>query len=93
MVPPAQIKDRRELVSGGLRVWVLPFESDVEPSTEGGLVVKGEGEAMILLAAGKEPEIGSRFKALGVKHDNRELFPDLTKIWSGLLESQESSGD
>lgn len=90
LAPAAKIKDRRELVANGLRVWVLPFESDVEPSPNGGLAVKGEGEAMILLAAGKEAGVADRFRALGTRYDQRDLFPDLTKVWAGLLESQKS---
>ena len=85
-----RIKDRRELDSKGLRVWVLPFESDVEPDGEG-LVVRGEGEALILLATGSKRELDGRFRALGLKYDGRDEFPDLTKIRTGLRQAQEDT--
>jgi hypothetical protein len=84
-----RIKDRRELDSKGLRVWVLPFESDVEPDGEG-LAVRGEGEALILLATGSRQELDGRFRALGLKYDGRDSFPDLTKVWDGLKKSKEN---
>ncbi len=84
----SRIKNRRELDSKGLRVWVLPFESDVEPDGEG-LVVRGEGEALILLAAGTRRELDVRFRDIGMKYDGRDSFPDLIKIWAGLKKSQE----
>jgi len=87
-----QIKDRRELDSNGLRVWVLPFESDVSPDGEG-LVVRGEGEALILLADGHRQQLDRRFQALGLKHDGREVSPDLTKLWSELLKMQKRAAD
>ena len=87
-----RIKDRRELDSRGLRVWVLPFESDVAPDGEG-LVVRGEGEALILLAAGHRQQLDHRFQALGLKYDGRDEFPDLTKLWSGLLKMQKTATD
>lgn len=82
-----RIKDRRELDSKGLRVWVLPFESDVETDGDG-LVVRGEGEALILIATGSPQQLDERFSALGMKYDGRDSFPDLTKIWVGLRKSQ-----
>lgn len=86
---PSHIKDRRELDSKGLRVWVLPFESDVEPDGSG-LAVRGEGEALILVAFGPRHELDGRFQALGQKFDGRDSFPDLTKVWAGLKRSQEN---
>lgn len=85
----SRIKDRREMDSKGLRVWVLPFESDVEPDDDG-LIVRGEGEALILLAVGSRQELDGRFRVLGLKYDHRDSFPDLTKIWAGLKKSQEN---
>ncbi len=85
----SRIKDRRELDSKGLRVWVLPFESDVETDGDG-LAVRGEGEALILLAVGSPQELDGRFRALGLKYDGRDSFPDLTKVWAGLKKSQEN---
>lgn len=82
-----RVKDRRELDAEGLRVWVLPFESDVESSGQG-LAVRGEGEALILLALGSRQELNERLGALGRKYDGRESFPDLTKVWAGLLDAK-----
>ncbi|OYV06350.1 MAG: hypothetical protein CFE26_06770 [Verrucomicrobiales bacterium VVV1] len=84
-----RIKDRRELDSKGLRVWVLPFESDVEADGEG-LVVRGEGEALILLSTGTRRELDGRLRDLGMKYDGRDSFPDLTRIWAGLKKSKEN---
>lgn len=83
------IRSRRELDAGKLRAWVLPFESDVEPS-EGGIVVRGEGEALILVAEGSRTELDRRLGRLGLRFDGREAFPDLTRIWSGLLALQDA---
>jgi hypothetical protein len=85
----ARVRDRRELDSSGVRAWVLPFESDVE-TTDKGLAVRGEGEMMILLATGSRRELDSRIQALGLKYDERETFPNLAKVWSGLLLAQQS---
>lgn len=89
-----RIEDRREILSRHLHVWVLPFESDVE--TRGpGLAVRGEGEALILVAARNRGTSSERFRALARKFDGRDTFPDLTRVWAGLRKSQESaiSGD
>lgn len=86
----ARIRDRREFDSRGVRAWVLPFESDVE-TTGQGLAVRGEGEMMILLATGSRHELDSRIAALGLKYDGRERFPDLAKVWAGLLQAQQSA--
>lgn len=83
-----RIKDRRELDSKGARVWVLPCESDVE-ADGGGLMVRGEGEALILMAAGGSEDLDRRFRALAIKHDGLNSFPDPSRIWSGLRQSQE----
>lgn len=86
----ACVRDRRELASPGVRAWVLPFESDVE-TTDQGLAVRGEGELMILLATGSRLELDGRMPALGLKYDGRERFPDLAKVWAGLLRAQQSA--
>lgn len=86
----ATIGNRRELDTGNLRAWVLPFESDVEPSPKG-IAVRGEGEALVLLSEGSSAELDQRIRRLGRRFDGRESFPDLTRIWSGLLALQHAT--
>ncbi len=79
-------EDRRQLVwrrdGREVRVWVLPFESDVE-GADGGIRVRGEGEALVILDAGEGPR-GTTFKALAEKFDPGREPADPGKIWRGI---------
>jgi hypothetical protein len=89
-----RVEDRRILVLKGksagkpfeARAWVYPMESEVTPG-EKEITVRGEGEAIILLAATRdETEIAAlpeRIKPLGFGGDEH---PDLFQVWNGLLE-------
>jgi len=80
------IEDRRVLVLPNARVWVHPMESEVSPG-DGEITVRGEGEALILLAATSDPaqiaQLPDRMKALGF---GGKEHPDLQAVWTGLLE-------
>ncbi|MCW1922751.1 glycoside hydrolase family 95 protein [Luteolibacter arcticus] len=84
----AKVEDRRILFvedkDFATRAWVYPMESDVTPG-ENEITVKGEGEALILLAAtadaAKIPRLPDRIKAL-----TGEGHPDTFALWNGLLE-------
>jgi len=86
----AKVEDRRMLAlqnkdnKFAARVWVYPMESEVTPG-ENEITVKGEGEALILLAAttdaNKAPHLPDRLKALA-----GEAHPDTFALWNGLLE-------
>ena len=84
----AKVEDRRILAlqnkDFAARVWVYPMESDVTPG-ENEITVKGEGEALVLLAAttnaDKIPLLPDRVKALA-----GENHPDTFALWTGLLE-------
>lgn len=84
-----EIRDRRELVAPGVHAWVLPFESDVR-SDRGGVAVEGEGEALVIVAFG-QGHLAGRFSAIGEKYAQRAVFPDLIKVWEGLLSAQTAS--
>lgn len=93
---PAKLRvdDRRILILNGqsegkpfeARAWVYPMESEVTPG-EREITVRGEGEALILLAASKDPEaiasLSERINPLGF---GGEDHPDLFQVWTGLLE-------
>lgn len=92
-----RIEDRRQLVqpviadapaSIGAHVWVIPFESDVTPDGDS-IVVRGEGEAMILLtyAAARETTqpLAETLARLGKRYDPDHNPPDPAKIWHGVL--------
>ena len=100
-----KIEDRRQLVrpaatgqpaGTGAHVWVLPFESDVaaDGST---IVVRGEGEAMILLtyAAAREPTqpLAETLARLGRRYDPDHNPPDPAKIWHGVLANHLKSAE
>lgn len=84
----AKVEDRRMLAlqdkDFAARAWVYPMESEVTPG-ENEITVKGEGEALVLLAATTDatrvPHLPDRVKALaGDDH------PDTFALWTGLLE-------
>ncbi|WP_035601065.1 glycoside hydrolase N-terminal domain-containing protein [Haloferula sp. BvORR071] len=89
-----KVEDRRILTlngkSGGkpfaARAWVYPMESEVTPG-EKEITVRGEGEALILLAATRDPDkiatLPDRLKPLGFGGDDH---PDVFQVWNGLLE-------
>lgn len=93
----SRVEDRRILILDGhlegqkskpfeARVWVFPMESEVTPG-EGEITVRGEGEALILLAAATGPEeikaLPEKIKPLGF---GGEEHPDLFQVWKGLLD-------
>jgi hypothetical protein len=81
------IEDRRELVvrtaEGGeaARAWVLPFESDVEPD-DGRIVLRGEGEALVILRPGGNA--GDLLRRLAAEYDGGRWPPDPIRLWRGL---------
>jgi hypothetical protein len=93
----AHVEDRRILILKGdlggkrakpfeARAWVYPMESEVTPGARE-ITVKGEGEALILLAAETDPEkiktLPDRIKPLGF---GVEEHPDIFQVWKGLLD-------
>ncbi len=86
------ISNRRELVAEAGKgtashLWVLPFESDVEPD-DGGIRVRGEGEALIVWAFGKSgtgAELAGAFARVAARHDPGREHPDVSKIWQAVL--------
>ena len=84
----AKVEDRRILAvqynDFAARTWVYPMESEVTPG-ENEITVKGEGEALVLIAATTEaakiPLLPDRIKALA----NAD-HPDTAALWAGLLE-------
>lgn len=85
------IEDRRVLVLPQARAWIHPMESEVTPG-DGEITVRGEGEALILVAATADPakiaQLPDRVKALGFGGSEH---PDLQAVWTGLLERQKQS--
>ncbi|RYD67071.1 MAG: hypothetical protein EOP83_03580 [Verrucomicrobiaceae bacterium] len=83
----AKVEDRRMLVlqdkDFAARAWVYPMESEVTPG-ENEITVKGEGEALVLLAVTTDKEhilhLPDRIKALA-----GEDHPDTFALWTGLL--------
>lgn len=82
------------------RAWVLPFESEVKPDGAA-MVVQGEGEALIVLAAGTDysdspsskvdrlKAVAGAMARLAEKYDGRDEHPDFTRIWARALEAQQ----
>jgi len=95
----AKVEDRRILVLKGkssgkpfeARVWVYPMESEVTPGDRE-ITVRGEGEALILLAASRDPGeikvLPERIKPLGFGGDEH---PDVFQVWNGLLERHKAA--
>lgn len=97
LVPPAEgpvsIENRRQLVwtAAGAgeppevreaRLWVLPFESEVGPE-DAAIVVRGEGEALIVLDFGTESR-EETLAGLGRNYDPGRTPPDPVRIWHGV---------
>ena len=99
LIPPdgkgeTVVKDRRELVwsapakDGPLaRVWVIPFESDVE--TEGNtLTLRGEGECLVIFNFAQrnsaQNPIENTWQRLIDTHDPGADPADPTKIWAAI---------
>ena len=84
----ARVEERRMLAlqskDFAARVWVYPMESEVTPG-ENEITVKGEGEALVLIAAttdaNKASHLPDRLKPL-----TGEDHPDAFALWTGLLE-------
>jgi hypothetical protein len=96
---PAKIEKRKEMVipanekTGDFvaHAWILPFESDVTPEGNS-IVVRGEGEAMVLLTYVKDPQtLADTLNRLGNRYDPGHSPPDLIKIWHGILETKTKS--
>lgn len=100
----ATVEDRRVLVMENAaddppafpaaRIWVFPMESEVTPGTAE-ITVRGEGEALILCAITRSSEghylpavPADRLRPLGFGGDEP---PDLSRVWSGLLERQQTA--
>ena len=101
----AKIEDRRRFVrpavadqpdSLGAEVWVLPFESDVATEDDS-IAVRGEGEAMILIAYAAAREttlpLAETLARLGKRYDPGHLPPDPSKIWHGVLANHLKSAE
>ena len=93
----ARVEDRRTLILNGnidgkkskpfeARAWVYPMESEVSPGAAE-ITVKGEGEALILLAAATDEEaikaLPDKLKPLGF---GGEEHADVSLVWKGLLD-------
>ena len=69
------------------------MESEVTPG-ESEITVRGEGEALILVAATSDPErlpaLPERMKALGFGGPEH---PDVFAVWNGLLERQRKTAE
>lgn len=87
-------EDRRQLVvtpdkGPASHVWVIPFESDVEPDG-GGITVRGEGEAIIVWNFSPDKSgaegLARTWARLAERHDPGHTPPDVSKIWHGVLE-------
>jgi len=77
--------ERGELAANKARLWVFPFESEVAPEGKD-MVVRGEGEAMIVVSTGT----GSLAK-LAAKYDPGAEHPDASKLWHKALEAHISA--
>lgn len=94
-----RIEDRRILILDGksagkpfeARAWVYPMESEVSPG-KNEITVRGEGEALILLAASRDTgeikALADRLKPLGIGGDEH---PDVFQVWNGLLERHKAA--
>ncbi len=98
LLPPGgqgavRVENRRELAwaaagesEAQIRVWVIPFESDVE--TEGDSVtLRGEGECLVVIAAatgGHGASVAGRWRSIAARHDPGVEHPDPVKIWQAI---------
>ncbi|MGC4013177.1 MAG: glycoside hydrolase N-terminal domain-containing protein [Luteolibacter sp.] len=80
-VAGAPTGNRGELNCEGIRLCVLPFESEVE-SDDKAMQVRGEGEALIVISAG-----AGSLATLAAKYDPGAEHPDATKLWTKALEA------
>lgn len=94
----ARIEDRRMLVLNGgggnpfeARAWIYPMESEVSPG-DGEITVRGEGEALILVAASSDPAVvpllAGRMKEHGFGGPEH---PDIFRLWHTLLDRHRSA--
>ncbi len=97
--PPSQVRieDRRQLIASpaesgpSARLWVLPFEAEVKSEGQS-IVVRGEGEAMIVLNFSKEKSaeqtLSQTLSNLGTLYNPGHFPPDPTRIWQGVLKAR-----
>lgn len=87
-------EDRRQLLvtpetGPAAHVWVIPFESDVEPDGRT-ITVRGEGEAIIVWTFSPDKSgaegLARTWARLADRHDPGHTPPDVSKIWRGVLE-------
>jgi len=87
---PIRVIERRQLHWRGppqldlreARLWVLPFESEVEPF-QAGIFLRGEGEALLILDFGADlPE--NTPELLGAKHAPGQIPADPSRIWRSI---------
>ncbi|MES2657907.1 MAG: glycoside hydrolase N-terminal domain-containing protein [Verrucomicrobiota bacterium] len=84
-------EDRRQLILTrpeelASHVWVLPFESDVTPEGDS-IVVKGEGEALIVWNYASGRPISDTLTQLGKRYDPGHTPANPSKVWQGVLAS------
>jgi len=94
-------EDRRQLLvtpekGPACHVWVIPFESDVEPDGQG-ITVRGEGEAIIVWNFSPDKsgadELARTWTRLAERHDPGHTPPDVSRIWHGVLEKHLKSAE
>lgn len=87
-------EDRRQLIltpekGPTSHVWVIPFESDVEPDGRA-ITVRGEGEALVIWIFSPDKSgaggLARTWARLAERHDPGHTPPDASKIWHGVLE-------
>ncbi len=92
----AEITQRRQLIfskprSLSAHVWVIPFESEVEPDAHS-IRVQGEGEALILWAYdsgnGEGSPISETYSRLAARYAPGPGPADPIRIWQGILAAQ-----
>lgn len=89
-----KIEDRRELAWASptdpahkVRIWVIPFESDVEADGNT-ILLRGEGECLLIFAhtTAEDPTkpLAGTFIRLGETHDPGHVPADPSKIWQAV---------